>query len=687
MADQGDFFEVEEEVALRAQQLRTQIEEHNHRYYVLAEPSITDREYDLLLRELEELEQRHPQLALATSPTQRVGGKTSDGFATIEHATPMLSIANTYNHDELRKFDSDLKKLLAVEGDLAYMVELKIDGVALALRYAEGELVYAATRGDGLKGDDVTANVRTIRQAPLRVRESGLYQGRVLEVRGEVYLGLEDFAKMNREREAAELAPFANPRNATAGSLKLLDPAEVAARPLQLFIYSLGETDYNLPDKHSQMLEALTELGFRVNGEGARCQSIEAVIEKAIEWEERRSKLDYAVDGLVIKLDDRTRYAELGATSKAPRYLRAYKFSAEQAVTCLKKITIQIGRTGVATPVAELEPVFLEGTQVARATLHNIEEIQRLDVREGDQVVLEKGGGIIPKIIQSQVSLRTGEEEPFAFPSSCPSCGSQLVSAEEEVAVRCLNAACPAQLVERIMHFASRNAMDIEGLGDQLAEQLVKEGAVKNFADLYRLQAEDVAALERMGEKSAQNLIEGIEQSKTRPFSAFIFALGIRHVGVSSAKLLCRKFQTLDDFREATTEILAEKIDGVGEIMACSLVDFFATPENNAILEQLLAAGVNPASEQAPEDGTENPEVAGKSFVLTGTLPTLKRTEAQKQIEAAGGKVTGSVSSKTDYVVAGADAGSKLAKAEQLKVTVIDEEKLLKLLQTLPAGP
>ncbi|MBN1515467.1 NAD-dependent DNA ligase LigA [Candidatus Sumerlaeota bacterium] len=668
-----------QEVIRRIEELRLALERHNRLYYVEARPEISDREYDALMHELERLEQEYPELDDPNSPTHRVGGEPLEGFQTIVHAVPMLSIGNTYDADELRDFDKRIKRLLETERDLAYVVELKIDGVAISLRYENGALQYAATRGDGVQGDDVTANARTIQTLPLRIDAPPEIAGRVLEVRGEIYYDDEAFRRLNEEREKAGQQLFANPRNATAGTLKLLDSREVARRPLNIFLYSIGDTDFNLPATHFETLQALDTLGFRTNPERCLCRSIDEVIAKTEEWETKRRELDYAVDGLVIKLNDRRLHGELGATSKAPRWLCAYKFSAEQAETTLESIDIQIGRTGNATPVANMTSVFLEGTQVSRATLHNFEEIQRLDVREGDRVVIEKGGGIIPKIVKALPSYRTAESKPYAFPETCPSCGGPLTPSEDEVAIRCLNVSCPAQLQERLQHFAGRDAMDIEGLGDVLVRQLTDAGLVKDFADLYHLKVEDVAGLERMGEKSAQNLINGLELSKTRPYPAFIFALGIRFVGITSAKLLCRRFRTIDDFRQASLDDF-QSVEGVGDIMAQSLVNFFSNLENNALIDRLFAAGVDPKPEAAPDESQHVEAVAGKTFVLTGTLPTLKRDDAKKLIEAAGGKVTGSVSKKTDYVVAGEESGSKLDKAKKLDVQILDEPQLLHLL-------
>lgn len=673
----------------RAEELRALIEHHNHCYYVLNQPEIADREYDRLLRELEDLEARYPALRAPHSPTQRIGDKLTEGFAAITHPSPMLSISNTYSQDELREFDERVKRWLGVTGDLEYVVELKIDGVAIAVRYEDGVLAYGATRGDGVQGDDITANIRTVRSVPLRLPEAAARFGRVLEVRGEVYLDAPSFERLNRQRKEAGEPLFANPRNATAGSLKLLDPSIVARRPLQTFFYAMGDTDFDLPPTHWERLAVLEQLHLRVNRERSRCRSIEEVIGKTVEWESRREALDYATDGLVVKVDRVEFWDRLGATSKSPRWVVAYKFSAEQAVTRLEAIVPQVGRTGTITPVAHLEPVFLAGTVVSRATLHNADEIERKDIRVGDQVVIQKAGDIIPQVVEVMKELRTGDEKVYGFPKKCPCCGSPLLFSEKEVAVRCENASCPDQMKDRLLHYGQRDAMDIEGLGIQLVDQLVDKLEVRKYGDLYRLTLEQVAGLERMGEKSAENLLNGVEASKTRPLAAFLFGLGIRHVGLSSAKLLSRHFGRLDAVRQATREEL-EQIEGIGEIVAESIESFFHNPDNAAMIDDLLERGVRPPHEEArpaADDGStgilpvQDSPIAGKTFVLTGTLPTMTRSEATKRIEAAGGKTAGSVSKKTDYVLAGAAPGSKLDKARKLGVTTLTEDEFLALLE------
>ena len=673
----------------RMRRLEAEINRHNAAYYDHAAPEITDREYDLLVQELEELERRNPDFASPNSPTRRVGEAPSEGFETIRHAVPMLSIGNTYSTEELREFDNRIRRLLGTSEPIEYEVELKIDGVSATLVYRDGALDYAATRGNGTTGDVITRNLLTLPQIPRRLGAWGAPAGAALEVRGEVYMERAAFEKMNAQRDTEGLEPFANPRNATAGSLKLLDPRVVARRPLRFFAYAVGLAEqYDLPSTQDLLLKHLESLGFPVNPTRWLCPGVEAIFDIIAEWEERRKQLPYETDGLVVKVNDRALHGELGTTAKSPRWLCAYKFSAEQAVTRVQSIDIQVGRTGAVTPVANLEPVFLAGTTVSRATLHNRDEIARKDIRVGDQVVIEKGGDIIPKVTRVLEHLRTGEEVPYEFPTRCPECGAPLVVSEEEVAVRCENLTCPAQIKERILHYGGRNAMDIEGIGDKLVDQLVESGLVHKFSDLYRLDVPRVAALERMAKKSAGNLINEIEGSKQRPFGAFLFALGIRHVGQSASNDLAQAFGSLDALIAADADQL-QAVEGIGGIVAESIVTFFDQAENRAEIETLrqlglpmALTGTEHAARQAREEkraATDNP-IAGKTFVLTGTLETLTRTGAQKRIEDAGGKVSGSVSKKTHYVVAGADAGSKLEKAESLGVPVLDEKQLLEML-------
>ncbi|GAB4317406.1 MAG: NAD-dependent DNA ligase LigA [Candidatus Sumerlaeia bacterium] len=664
----------------RVEQLREQINHHNYLYYVLADPEISDRDYDLLLAELEQLERRFPELVTPDSPTQRVGAPHVGEFPTIEHRVPMLSISNTYSPGELREWDERLKRMLGTSEDLEYVVEVKIDGVSVTILYENGQMQYAATRGDGARGDVITANIRTIRAVPVRLRQAHRFKGTRLEARGEVFMNKADFEALNQTRVAAGEPLFANPRNATAGTLKLLDPAIVARRPLRVSFYGIGDTDYDIPT-HWDVLRFLRELGLPVNMEYRLCRSIGEVIDMLPYWEQRRKQLPYEADGLVIKVNDRRLYADLGATSKSPRYMVAYKFSAEKAQTRLLSVDFQVGRTGVVTPVGNLEPVFLSGTTVSRASLHNFEEIERKDIRLGDIVIIEKAGEIIPYVIGAVESLRTGAEQIIRPPQQCPACNQPLVKPADEVALRCVNASCPAQVRERLLYWASRDGMDIDGLGDALAGQLLDKGLVHDVADLYSLKAEDVAALERMGKKSAANLIRAIEQSKSRPLPNFLFALGIRYVGAAGARLLAEHAGSLERLMNMSAEELRE-IDGVGEVMAQAIVDFFQNDANRTLIEKLKHAGVVPPPYErpAPAAGESSP-LRGKTVVLTGSLETLNRSEAGRLIEQAGGKTTGSVSKKTDLVVAGQDAGSKLQKAQKLGVPVITESEFLDMLR------
>ena len=695
MTDTNDMFVNHElEVRERMRGLEREIERHNRLYYGKAEPEISDRDYDRLIDELVALEKQYPDLASPTSPTQRVGGAPLEGFETITHPVPMLSIGNTYSLDDLREFDGRVRKLLVTEEPVPYLVELKIDGVSATLMYRGGALEYGATRGNGAQGDKITENLLTLDEIPRTIEKWDAPAMATLEVRGEVYMDHAGFEKLNAERGAEGLAAFANPRNATAGSLKLLDSRITARRPLHFFAYSVGLAEgYPLPEKQAGLLDHLEALGFPVNPNRRRCETLDEVIATIEKWNTRRHELPYDTDGLVIKVDDRTVHGALGATSKAPRWLVAYKFEAEQATTRIESIEVQVGRTGVVTPVAHLEPVFVAGSTVSRATLHNRDEVARKDVRVGDAVVIEKAGEIIPQVVRVIEEQRPADSKPYEFPTHCPSCGSELAFSEEEVAVRCENVSCPAQLKERIRHFAARDAMDIEGLGAKVVDQLVEKELVGRYSDLYDLEADAVAALERMGEKSAENLIAGIEASKKRPLAAFLFALGIRHIGETASALLAEDFGSMDALRDADRDSL-EAVEGIGGIVAESVETFFGHEENVAEIERLRERGLPMALTDAEREAVEkrraaaksedNP-IAGRTFVLTGTLPTLKRSDAEKRIKAVGGKSSGSVSKKTDYVVAGENAGSKLEKAEKLGVEVIDEARLLDMLGQVEA--
>lgn len=665
-------------------QLREQIRHHDRLYYQEARTEISDQDYDTLFRRLQDLEAEHPDLVTPDSPTQRVGGEPIEGFVTVRHAVPMVSIANTYSEEEIREFDGRVHRGLDLEEDIFvdYYVEPKIDGVAVALIYERGELVRGVTRGDGTQGDEVTHNVKTIRSVPLALDENG--NGNtfdVIEIRGEVYMDRPGFNKFNEARAEAGEEPFANPRNATAGSLKLLDPSLVRKRPLHFFAHSIGLLEGGRLATHTEMVELFRALGFATVPGGKLCHGIEEVIAHCEDYQAERAGLDYDIDGMVIKINDMPSRETLGMRSRSPRWAVAYKYAAEQAVTRLLDITLQVGRTGAVTPVANLEPVLLAGTTVARATLHNEDEIRRKDLHIGDRVVIEKGGDIIPKVVQALVDQRTGDERPFTMPAHCPSCGSDLVRLQDEVVVRCENIACPAQFKRRLAHFSQRHAMDIEGLGEALINQITDAGLVRKLSDLYHLEAAQVEQLERMGKKSAENLITNIEQSKSQTLDRLLFGLGIRHVGEVAARILARQVEGLWELAEMDTESLAA-IDEIGEIMADSIYQFFHEEANLEELKRLEAAGLNFAglpSEAPPPAEGETP-FAGKTVVLTGTLGNYTRDEASALIESLGGKTSGSVSKKTDYVLAGEKAGSKLAKAEKLGVPVIDEEEFTRML-------
>ena len=674
------------EAKIRHAQLAEEVRHHDHLYYVAAQPVLSDREYDRLYAELTSLERAYPDLRTPESPTQRVGGEPLAEFHPVRHLLPMMSLDNTYSQDEVRQFVQRVRKLLPQE-TLDWVVEPKIDGVAVSLRYENGRFVLGATRGDGTTGDDITANLRTIRSLPLLLRSpKGLGAAslpRLLEVRGEVYLPMASFAKVNAERTANEEEPFANPRNAAAGSLKQLDPRTVAKRGLSVVVYSLGYLDgAEPPPSHAQVLKWFSALGFPTPEKFWLCQDEDDLLAAIDELDQRRRRFVYQTDGAVLKLNSVSLRERVGATSKAPRWAIAYKYEAEQAETKVLDITVQVGRTGALTPVAELEPVRVSGSVVRRATLHNEDQIKRLDVRVGDRVTIQKAGEVIPEVVGVVLHKRDGREQIFAFPKHCPECSapvSRTKAGGDEVVWRCTNVDCPAQVRGRIEHWCSRGAMDIEGGGEVLVRQLVDQGLVRTVADLYQLTLPQVTALERMGEKSARNFLDGLVASKSRDLWRLLFGLGILHVGSGVAKALARHFPSLDKLAEASEEQLSQT-DDVGEVIARSVVEWFQNPRQQELISQLRQAGLNFQSELyqvRPAPGA----LSGKTFVLTGTLPTLTREEATARIEALGGKVSGSVSKKTHYVLAGTDAGSKLEKAQQLGIAVIDERLFLDLTQ------
>lgn len=665
---------IPKEVRKRADELRAELERHNRLYYVEARPEISDHAYDALYKELERLEREHPALVTPDSPTQRVGGEPLTGFETVEHAVPMLSIDNTYNEEELRAFDERVRKGLGGEQP-DYVVELKIDGVSMSLRYEDGLLARAATRGDGVRGDDVTANVRTIRAVPLRLTGE---PPAVLEVRGEVFMRRQELERLNVLREETGEPPLANPRNATAGTLKQLDPNVVAQRRLDILLYAAAEqAASDAFASHWETMQKLRSYGLPTSPHSVQCRNIDDVIAACNAWETKRSELEYETDGMVIKVDSSAQRRRLGSTSKSPRWVIAYKFPAQIAQTKLLGITVQVGKTGALTPVAELEPTPLAGTVVKRATLHNFDDLARKDVRVGDTVEIQKAGEIIPQVLRFVPEKRPNDAKPFEPPTQCPVCGGETHKDPEGVYIRCLNLACPAQVKERLRHFASRNAMDIENLGPAVIEQLVDQNLVHDPAGLYTLDVQTVAALERMGAKSAANLVDAIEASKKQSLSRVLFGLNIRHVGRHIAEVLAQQFETIDRLMEAPVDEL-NRIYEIGDTVAASVRDFFDTAENRDLIQRLREHGVNMREEAGVQSGGPRP-FEGKTFVVTGTLTKYSRDEIHDRIKALGGRPTGSVSKKTDFLVVGEDAGSKLTKAQELGVTVLNEEEFEKL--------
>ncbi|HON92877.1 MAG TPA: NAD-dependent DNA ligase LigA [Sedimentisphaerales bacterium] len=675
-----------QEIARQVEELRNQIRRHDHLYYVENRPEITDQQYDELFAELKALEAKHPELVTPDSPTQRVAGRPLGEFATVRHSIPMLSIDNTYNADELRAFDERVRKQLGPV-DYDYVVELKIDGLAVSLRYEHGVLTTGATRGDGEVGDDVTANIRTIRSVPLRLRDDENVPA-ILEVRGEVYMPTKSFVTLNKARVEAGEPAFANPRNAAAGSLKLLDARITATRNLSFFAYAVGEVSEPLAQDHWHTLKRLRDFGLPINPHVQKAADISEVIEVCMSWSDRRTTLDYQTDGMVIKLNRYDQRDILGATGRAPRWCIAYKFPAERAQTVVRSISVQVGKTGALTPVANLQPVLLAGTTVKRASLHNFDELRRLDVRPGDTVVIEKAGEIIPQVVEVKKEFRPEGTEPFPVPTQCPVCGSEAVRRENEVALRCVNPVCPAVTREAIVHYASRGGMDIEGLGEKVVDQLLDAGLIRDLADLYSLRVEDVAALDRQGQTSASNLIKAIEESKGRDLPRLLNALAIPHVGEETALLLARHFRSmdklvhasLDDFleREPGRKKVTPKIPGVGEVMAKAIVEDFSRLDRREQIRRLMAAGVNMHLQSV--SALSCSPLGGKIVVITGTLKQFSRGQAEQAVRQAGGKISSSVSRKTDFVVAGENPGSKLQKALDLGVEVLDEEQFKKLL-------
>ncbi|MBO0601650.1 NAD-dependent DNA ligase LigA [Sporosarcina sp. E16_3] len=662
------------ELEKRVEELNNLLHQYGHAYYVLDKPLTSDAIYDQYMQELLSIEAENPDLIYPDSPSQRVGGEVLKGFGKVVHEFPMLSLSNAFNEEDLKEFDRRVKA--AAGHDVSYICELKIDGLAISLRYVDGKFVQGSTRGDGTVGEDITASLKTIRTIPLRLQESV-----AIEVRGEAYMPKQSFVKLNATRDESGEEPFANPRNAAAGSLRQLDPKIAASRNLAIFVYGIGgDGGAYGQDSHSDSLDHLAALGFETNKERKRCDTIEEVIDYVGKWGESRSALDYEIDGIVVKVDNFEDQEQLGFTAKSPKWAIAYKFPAEEVVTTLLDIELSVGRTGVVTPTAILEPVLVAGSTVGRASLHNEDLIKEKDVRIGDTVIIRKAGDIIPEVVAAIVEKRTGDEVPFEMPKNCPVCDSELVRIEEEVAIRCVNPQCPAQMKEAIIHFVSRGAMNIEGIGERVVDQLYKADLVHDVSDLYTLTREQLIELERMGEKSVSNLLNAIEASKENSLEKMLFGLGIRHVGEKAAAILAEEFGTLADLMVADAERLLT-IHEIGDKVADSITTYFSNEKVLEVLRKLESYGLNTAykgrrRQDAPTDGL----FSGKTVVLTGKLSILTRGEAKEKIEAFGGKVSGSVSKKTDLVIAGEDAGSKLAKAEELEITVWNEAQLIEAL-------
>jgi DNA ligase (NAD+) len=660
-----------EEARKRVDELIRLLDQYSHEYYVLDNPTVTDQEYDTLYHELVALEEQHPELVQQDSPTQRVGGTILPGFEKVEHDIPMLSLDNAFNKEELEAFDRRVKSL--VDGPFHYHCELKIDGLAVSLKYENGKLVQAATRGDGTVGENVTGNVRTIKSVPLTLRKPV-----TIEARGEIYMPKSSFLELNQNREENGEAVFANPRNAAAGTLRNLDTSVTASRNLNIFLYSMVQFGDLEVAAQSEALTQLDTLGLRTNPERAVFENIDDVWSYVEEYESKRNDLPYEIDGIVIKVDEFRMQEQAGYTVKAPRWSIAYKFPAEEGHTTLHEIEWTVGRTGVVTPTAIMDPVQLAGTTVQRASLHNVDLIKERDIRLNDRVVVRKAGDIIPEVVRVDLDARPKDSEPYAIPTSCPDCGSELAHLEDEVALRCLNPQCPAQAKEKLIHFVSRNAMNIDGLGEKIIIQLFEEKLVKDASDLYALTKDQLLSLERMGEKSAQNLLDAIEASKQNSLERLLFGFGIRHVGSKAARLLAETFDTIDRIKEASVEEIIA-IDGIGETIADSIVAFFEVEEAEELIEKLKHFGVNMEYKGLkPEDiGDEDSFFNEKTVVITGKLSHFKRKALKEKLELLGANVTGSVSKKTDVLIAGEDAGSKLSKAQELDVDIWDEAQLI----------
>lgn len=665
----------------RIEELRDLIREHDYKYYVLTEPSISDYEYDKLIKELEKLEAENPGLITPDSPTQRVGKDLTKDFKPVTHQVPMLSLANTYNEEELFDFERRVREALPKGEKVEYVVEMKMDGASVSLNYVNGFLKTAATRGDGTVGEEITTNIKTIRSVPLKLKKPGSVSYKLdnIEVRGEVFMKIEDFLKLNKEREKAGEKLFANPRNSSAGTLKMQDPQIVARRPLNIFVYTLLSAREEFNTQHEN-LQILKKLGFNVNPEHKLCKNIQEVLKECNELEKRRNSLPYEIDGAVIKVNSLKHQQILGSIAKSPRWAVAFKFKAKQEFTYITKINWQVGRTGAVTPVAELKPVFLAGSTISRATLHNFDEIKRKDIREGDKVVIEKGGDVIPKVVSVVLSERKKNVKSTKPPVKCPVCKSPLIKPEGEVAYYCQNIECPAQIKGKLEHFASRGAMDIEGLGEALIDLFVEKKFLKNYDDIYDLKKrrEELIIIERLGEKSVDNLLEAIDESKKKPFDKVLYAIGIRYVGAGAAKKLAENFGSMEKLIAAKEEEISG-IHEIGESISKSVREFFSNKSNLKIVERLKKHGLNFSMAKKQ---SKNTIFTGKTFVITGTLANYSREEASEIVTNMGGKVTSSVSSKTDFLICGENAGSKLTKAEKLGVKILKDEEFMKMIKS-----
>ncbi|MCJ7704327.1 MAG: NAD-dependent DNA ligase LigA [Desulfobacterales bacterium] len=657
----------------RVEKLREEIEYHNYRYYILDQPEASDAQYDRMMRELEKLEEEFPELRSPNSPTQRVGAPPLEAFEIVRHTLPMLSLANAFDENEARDFDKRVKKFLGSPEEITYVAEPKLDGLAVELVYEGGHLMVGSTRGDGVNGENITQNLRTVKTIPLQLLRKEIPVPESLEVRGEVIIQIEKFKALNRKREEMEELPFANPRNAAAGSVRQLDPKVTRERPLEIYCYGVGEVRGRTFKTHCEILQTLPKWGLRTNPHFRRCQNIDEVLEYYHEMNEKRENLPYEIDGIVIKVDRIDLQIRLGEISRSPRWALAFKFAPKQETTKILNIIVQVGRTGALTPVAVMEPVRVGGVEVSRATLHNQDEIDRLDVRVGDTVTIQRAGDVIPEVVQVITSKRTGREKKFRIPSKCPVCGAEVI--KEEVICRCIGLDCPAQLKGRIKHFASKRAMDIDGLGIKLSDQLVDKGLIKDVADIYYIKKEELIELERMADKSGQNIIDAIEKSKIKPLGKFLFALGILHVGETTAEDLADHFSRLDDFFHLSEEDLM-KVEGIGPEVSASAVQFFRDKKNRESIERLKKAGIKLIEPKAKEKG----KLAGKNFVLTGTLKTFGRDEARNLVESLGGITASSVSKKVDFVVVGEDPGSKADKARELGIKILTEEEFKKMI-------